>query len=351
MPWPLTAVMWSAPDWQPHEVPTPESFDGFWIQSASADGRVFGSCTPMADVYIWWDGPDALPTVYAEDGQYYWFTRLSADGKSAIGKANDELGFFRAIVYTRDGITFLPLPRDRGESGVACISSDGSAIAGGYTYTTTEDDGTTVWHSEPLVWIDRHPEVLPRPEGYSTIEPRSIDNGGTRVSGLAMNTKPNGERLPAVSVEWKRLAPGVWDVALLPDQLDEAWGVMRADGRRRFGMLPTMDVPVFRDVFHGDRAFRSVVEGLFPELPKDSVFPVSAALGDGRIVVSGDVSWIITLPALADVNEDGLLDAADMMLFVDALVDGSPRADWNLDGQLTFEDFDAFVADFESGTR
>lgn len=62
-------------------------------------------------------------------------------------------------------------------------------------------------------------------------------------------------------------------------------------------------------------------------------------------------SWIITLPALADVNEDGVLDITDTMMFIDALVAGESRADWNLDGHLTFEDFDAFVADYESGTR
>jgi hypothetical protein len=75
-------------------------------------------------------------------------------------------------------------------------------------------------------------------------------------------------------------------------------------------------------------------------------------MGDGRVAVwNSSGSWIITLPALADVNEDGVLDIADAMMFVDALVAGESRADWNLDGELTFEDFDAFVADYESGTR
>jgi hypothetical protein len=50
-----------------------------------------------------------------------------------------------------------------------------------------------------------------------------------------------------------------------------------------------------------------------------------------------------------DFNNDGFLTFEDFDAFVGAFESGFASADFNKDGFLTFEDFDAFVASFEAG--
>jgi hypothetical protein len=51
----------------------------------------------------------------------------------------------------------------------------------------------------------------------------------------------------------------------------------------------------------------------------------------------------------ADFDDDGFLTFEDFDAFINALDTGLASADFNRDGFLTFEDFDAFVSAFESG--
>ncbi len=53
--------------------------------------------------------------------------------------------------------------------------------------------------------------------------------------------------------------------------------------------------------------------------------------------------------ALADLNEDRVLDETDVMLFIAPFAAGERGADWNMDGFVDFTDFDAFIGDFERG--
>ncbi|MDX2118239.1 MAG: EF-hand domain-containing protein [Planctomycetota bacterium] len=69
--------------------------------------------------------------------------------------------------------------------------------------------------------------------------------------------------------------------------------------------------------------------------------------GGGYAVNSG--FWVFGNACPADFNADGFLTFEDFDAFVGAFESGAPNADFNLDGFLTFEDFDAFVAAFESG--
>lgn len=63
----------------------------------------------------------------------------------------------------------------------------------------------------------------------------------------------------------------------------------------------------------------------------------------------GDYS--LTLPSMnrADFNGDGFVNFEDFDAFVVAFESGLANADFNGDGFLTFEDFDAFVAGFQAG--
>ena len=58
---------------------------------------------------------------------------------------------------------------------------------------------------------------------------------------------------------------------------------------------------------------------------------------------------VTSVPCGADFNADGFLTFEDFDAFVAAFENGDAIADFNADGFLTFEDFDAFVAGFESG--
>lgn len=57
----------------------------------------------------------------------------------------------------------------------------------------------------------------------------------------------------------------------------------------------------------------------------------------------------LTAFCAADFNADGFLTFEDFDAFVSAFEGGSASSDLNCDGFLTFEDFDAFVAEFEQG--
>jgi hypothetical protein len=70
-----------------------------------------------------------------------------------------------------------------------------------------------------------------------------------------------------------------------------------------------------------------------------------------------NIGWInldsgaaaIGLGCPADFNGDGFLTFEDFDAFVVSFEAGEPQSDFNADGFLTFEDFDAFVAAFEAG--
>lgn len=353
LPWSLTVTTWAAPDWQPRVVPTPENLDYAFVQGVSDNGGVVAANSWYMDVHIWWDGLTVPATTYAGEGQWFSVDGVSSSGNAAFGWMFTTDSNIMPCLYTKDGIRF-PIPAAADPSPLlTCISSDGASFAGAVIVGTTDPNGRDIYRCDIAAWVRGIPEVLPLPDAFDFARPTVISDAGTRVRGFAQNRVSDGLTLtPEVGIEWNRDSSGRWSVAVTPERFDEPWGVMRADGRRRLGVASGRDGVTLRDTFHGDRRFHEVVQQLFPETGDSSVYPVTCAMGDGRVAVwNSSGSWIITLPSLADVNEDGVLDIADTMMFVDALVAGESRADWNLDGELTFEDFDAFVADYENGTR
>lgn len=68
----------------------------------------------------------------------------------------------------------------------------------------------------------------------------------------------------------------------------------------------------------------------------------------GAALYAPKVTTFLTMSA-ADFDHDGFLTFEDFDAFVSAFEAGEPAADFNADGFLTFEDFDAFVAKFEGG--
>jgi hypothetical protein len=71
---------------------------------------------------------------------------------------------------------------------------------------------------------------------------------------------------------------------------------------------------------------------------------------DGKLNGPGaTISVTMATACRADFDADGFLTFEDFDAFVAAFEAGTANADFDADGFLTFEDFDAFVAAFESG--
>jgi len=84
--------------------------------------------------------------------------------------------------------------------------------------------------------------------------------------------------------------------------------------------------------------------------------PINSSIGwrdgcsyglSGNFVIRAVITSLATCPA--DFNKDGFLTFEDFDAFVSAFEAGSAMSDFNKDGFLTFEDFDAYVASFEAG--
>lgn len=69
--------------------------------------------------------------------------------------------------------------------------------------------------------------------------------------------------------------------------------------------------------------------------------------GGGYSVIGG--FWGVAVRCPGDFNDDGFLTFEDFDAFVSAFEGGFIESDFNDDGFLTFEDFDAFVVAFELG--
>lgn len=70
-------------------------------------------------------------------------------------------------------------------------------------------------------------------------------------------------------------------------------------------------------------------------------------VGGGYSVVGG--FWGVAIRCPGDFNDDGFLTFEDFDAFVSAFEAGFAEADFNDDDFITFEDFDAFVIAFEVG--
>jgi hypothetical protein len=77
-----------------------------------------------------------------------------------------------------------------------------------------------------------------------------------------------------------------------------------------------------------------------------------APLGDGWALVGGmaearvmtNACWLLTLdPCVADLDNDGDIDADDQALFIDVYQQNDPAADQNGDGLVNPADYNAWV--------
>jgi hypothetical protein len=51
----------------------------------------------------------------------------------------------------------------------------------------------------------------------------------------------------------------------------------------------------------------------------------------------------------ADLNDDGLVNTQDFLVFLNAWATGDPLADWNEDGTVNTHDFIAYLNDWAAG--
>ena len=123
-----------------------------------------------------------------------------------------------------------------------------------------------------------------------------------------------------------------------------------ADAQRHVAMMFANDsfesiLFGFEDLHRTDRSLNPVGYESDEDF-NDNVFCVSAvtadALADTNIPVAGDA-------CLADVNQDGFLNAADFSAWLVAFQNGDPGADQNQDGVVTPADFSAWLTNFFIG--
>ena len=95
-------------------------------------------------------------------------------------------------------------------------------------------------------------------------------------------------------------------------------------------------------------------------LSTSASFTVNATIGEGVVGVATSANFAVSagfwyssyspVPSCpADFNADGFLTFEDFDAFVAAFSAGQPISDFNNDGFITFDDFDAFVLAFEAG--
>ncbi|MDX2118280.1 MAG: choice-of-anchor R domain-containing protein [Planctomycetota bacterium] len=163
--------------------------------------------------------------------------------------------------------------------------------------------------------------------------------GNDPVAELRVGDLPDGlvvanlpiPALNPLAVEPVQLTPDV-PVTLLPGQ--KYWLVLRTASTESFGW--------------------AYASGNFWEGPGSLVeYRYSEDQGVSWAPPGTDNPYLVlirgTLICAADFNADGFLTFEDFDAFVSAFEGGSATADFNADGFLTFEDFDAFVAAFEAG--
>ena len=95
-------------------------------------------------------------------------------------------------------------------------------------------------------------------------------------------------------------------------------------------------------------------------LSTSASFTVNATIGEGVVGVATSANFAVSAgfwycsyslePSCpADFNADGFITFEDFDAFVAAFTAGQPSSDFNNDGFITFDDFDAFVLAFEAG--
>ena len=95
-------------------------------------------------------------------------------------------------------------------------------------------------------------------------------------------------------------------------------------------------------------------------LSTSASFAVNATIGEGVVGLANSATFTVSagfwyssyspVPSCpADFNADGFLTFEDFDAFVAAFSAGQPISDFNNDGFITFDDFDAFVLAFEAG--
>jgi|GEM_PF-6797192 len=339
-------TIWTAPDYQPTRVNVNgvSSFQGpvrLWVVSPSGKGLAGNDYAGA--VFVWWDGANKPPQQFGS-----WFlpdlgsmfaepVLLSEDNSVVVVQASPTHPF---RVLRRDGsITVYPYPDDAIYNFPVTCSANGSRIVANVEFAFSG--------SAPVVWRNAVPERMPRPAGLDGAWADWISPDGYTLRGGGYKIDENGKAADFTGLQWNFSYPD-WTVEPAELKLQGRRFRSTESALRDIGFLPGTDSFIIRDRFHGTRDLSVLLPSLFPSIAGNS--PASYLFPDGRRVLGPyNTPWIGTLPDLTDLNEDRVRDNADVSIFLDALSLGTSNADWNQDGQLTFEDVDAFVDDFEAG--
>ena len=335
-----------------------------------AGGRVqYDPTAQQGGAAKWVVSPLALPTILPRRPGATYFQwndgvkGLTADGVIAVGQSAE-----KAVIW--NGLTVSVVdPWDAELSRFSAVTPDGARAVGTHANVTTE------YSARAFMWTAAGGAIeLPTWNSDNPFDcAAAISADGLTIVGYAGSTGLEGGvhlvrwRIDPVSgeVSMTDLAAGTafisaFDIYPMFDNLPAA---ISADGRvigaaARFG---GPDSPAEAAIWTEATGLISVAallleQGALDEpIELDSVSGISA---DGRTLVGNSLfgslelfgwSATITIGCGADFDGSGFVDFDDFNSFVAAFETGDISADFDHSGFVDFDDFNSFVAAFEAG--
>ncbi len=326
-----------------------------------------------------WTASGGMQTL--TDRGYLSVSGMSADGSVVVGTSLPFIGPHRAFRWTaNEDVVFLEPPPGLIDAFASNVSADGTTVVGflnGLVYATR----AFFWRADTGMRVFGDPD-----HGIAAYDVSA--DGSVIVGALAVG-------LSRHAFVWTQ-SDGVRDLGVLPGAIESSAQAVSADGTvvvgfgdfgdttRAFrwtaaggmqdlGTLPgksssfAYDVSADGSVVVGEsgsasevRAFRwTASTGMrdLGALPGDTRSSARGVSADGSVVVgqsAGSATWHAfrwseCSACPADFDRDGYLTFEDFDAFVGAFEMGDWVADFDGDGFLTFEDIDALVAAFDRG--
>ncbi len=313
-----------------------------------------------------WTDPGTTPSIgNPGPGLFEEYSDMTASGSAVVGTRTslstyENQPFFKGPT----GLTNLPLVPGYVFGTANAVNGDGTVVAG--TSQTNAGLGYGGVTSVAVKWsgdLSGFPVEL----GYLSADPSinfseafGVSGDGTTTVGQSSSGNGYGSSLyhPFRHTD----ALGMQDLFL--NRFDNGAAVDASFdgnvvvGNRFFGDgqgAPWVWVP-----WRGARDIADVLSAAGVDLSGYSLFSCSSVSDDGRTVTGNAyssvdgfqiITWVAVLPidCPSDYDGDGFVTGEDFDAFVAAFENGDLSADFNGDGFITGEDFDGYVAAFESG--
>jgi len=312
-----------------------------------------------------WTDPSVIPAIGSSGGDAAEeYTDIAGTVPIVVGnKRFFATSFYQPFFKSSAGVFDLAVIPGSTYNAANAVNGDGTVIVG---YSQT-DSGLGFGNNDVAVKWSGDLSGFPVELGYITDDPSFRQSVALGVSGDGTTTVGRSNRgngygsfvsHPFRHTETFEMQDLFGDRFEQAEAVDASFDGNVVVGNRYFGDgggAPWVWVP-----WRGARDIELVLTAAGVDLTRYSLFSCSSVSDDGRTVtgnayssVSGFqvVTWVAILPidCPADYDGDGFVTGEDFDAFVAAFENGDITADFNGDGFVTGEDFDAYVVAFESG--